>query len=808
LSAAALAPRQGRRIGRFVLREELGRGAQATVWLAHDERLERDVALKLLSPEADTLAVTQWLHEARAVSRLSHPNIVPVFEADEHAGQPYLVFELVRGRTLADALRRNGAMAQRDAGNLMVGVLDALRTAHEQGIIHRDLKPSNILLDAQGRARVMDFGIAARVAEAGDGRIVGTPGYMSPEAAQGLPPTPQMDVFSAGMLLAEMLTGKGLVRERDPYTALHRVINEDLQLPNSVQADDGLRAVVQRAIARDPALRFGTVAAMRDALQAWLEPQAAGEGGSATSSGTLDFLLRRMRHKSDFPTLSDSVVRIQRIATSDKENLNSLANEILKDVALTNKLLRMVNTVHFSSAGGGSISTVSRAVALVGFAGIRNMALSLVLIEHMKDKGHANRLREEFLRSLMAGQLASELTPLARDSEEAFLGAMFHNLGRLLTEYYFAEEAQAIREQVQSASARPDAAAPSVDSIAERVLGIGFEQLGLGVARSWGLPDSLQRCMRKTSGDPPTRAVDRGTERLRWLASAANEIAEVVLRVDPEHAAAKIDGIGERYCKALGISLKDLQSAVVTARGKLAQLAPAMGLQMPAATAKRLQNKGADAPAARDAVDSLSPYELHATIPLSGQGLGTVSEAATMVISPERIAEVLAAGIQDITNTMAGEHFRLNEVLRMILETMYRAMGFQRVIFCLREPKAEALLGRFGLGAQADVVSRAFRIDLKRNATPDLLAAVCIKNADTLIADARAPHIAQRLPAWYCKEVNAASFLLLPMVMKGAPFALIYGDKSESGALALSERELALLRTLRNQAVMAFRQAS
>jgi serine/threonine protein kinase len=809
LNTAALAPRQGRRVGRFILREELGRGAQATVWLAHDERLDRDVALKLLSPEADTLAVTQWLHEARAVSRLSHPNIVPVFEADEHAGQPYLVFELVRGRTLAEALRRNGAMAQRDAGNLLVGVLDALRMAHEQGIVHRDLKPSNILLDGAGRARVMDFGIAARVAEAGDGRIVGTPGYMSPEAAQGLSPTAQMDVFSAGMLLAEMLTGKGLVRERDPYTALHRVINEDLQLPDSVHADDGLRAVVQRAIARDPALRFGTVVAMRDALQAWLEPQAAGDGGAATSSGTLDFLLRRMRHKSDFPTLSDSVVRIQRIATSDKENLNSLANEILKDVALTNKLLRMVNTVHFSSAGGGSISTVSRAVALVGFAGIRNMALSLVLIEHMKDKGHANRLREEFLRSLMAGQLASELTPLARDSEEAFLGAMFHNLGRLLTEYYFPEEAQTIREQVQSASARPDvAAAPSGDSIAERVLGIGFEQLGLGVARSWGLPESLQRCMRKTTGEPPTRAADRSAERLRWLASAANEIAEVVLRLDAEPAIARIDAIGERYCKVLGISLKDLHSAVVSARTKLVQLAPAMGLQVPAATAQRLLSKSTEVPAPKEAGDSLSPYELHATIPLTGQGLGSLSEPATMVISPERIAQVLAAGIQDITNTMAGEHFKLNEVLRMILETMFRAMGFQRVIFCLREPKAEALVGRFGLGAQAETVSRAFRIDLRRNATPDLLAAVCIKNADTLIADARVPHIAQRLPAWYSKEVNAASFLLLPMVMKGAPFALIYGDKAEPGALALSERELALLRTLRNQAVMAFRQAT
>jgi serine/threonine protein kinase len=807
LTAAALAPRQGRRVGRFVLKEELGRGAQATVWLAHDERLERDVALKLLSPDADTLAVSQWLHEARAVSRLSHPNIVPVFEADEHAGQPYLVFELVRGRTLADALRRNGAMAQRDAGTLMVGVLDALRTAHEQGIVHRDLKPSNILLDGQGRARVMDFGIAARVAEAGDGRIVGTPGYMSPEAAQGLSPTPQMDVFSAGMLLAEMLVGKGLVRERDPYAALNRVINEDLQLPDSVQADDGLRAVVQRAIARNPAMRFGTVAAMRDALQAWLEPQGGGDAGGASSSGTLDFLLRRMRHKSDFPTLSDSVVRIQRIATSDKENLNSLANEILKDVALTNKLLRMVNTVHFSSAGGGSISTVSRAVALVGFAGIRNMALSLVLIEHMKDKGHANRLREEFLRSLMAGQVASELSPIARDSEEAFLGAMFHNLGRLLTEYYFPEEAQAIREQLQSAAARADSVAPSADSIAGRVLGIGFEQLGLGVARSWGLPDSLQRCMRKPSGDPPARALDRGADRLSWLASAANEIAEVVLRVDPEQAITKIDAIGDRYGKALGISLKDLQAAVVLARGKLSQLAPAMGLQVPALTAQRLATKPADAPA-KEAGDSLSPYELHATIPLNGQASGTVSEPATMVLAPEHVAQVLAAGIQDITNTMAGEQFRLNEVLRMILETMYRAMGFQRVIFCLRDPKTDTLLGRFGLGAQADVVSRVFRIELKRTATPDLLAAVCIKNADTLIADARAAHIAQRLPAWYLKDVNAASFLLLPMVMKGAPFALIYGDKAQPGALALSERELALLRTLRNQAVMAFRQAA
>lgn len=810
MNSTAVVARDGRRIGRFRLGEELGRGAQATVWLAHDERLDRDVALKLLSPDADTLAVSQWLHEARAVSRLSHPNIVPVFEADEHAGQPYLVFELVRGRTLADRLKRNGALPPREAATLMVGVLDALRTAHEQGIVHRDLKPSNILLDGEGRARVMDFGIAARVADSGDGRIVGTPGYMSPEAARGLPPSPVMDVFAAGMLFAELLTGTPMLRERDPYRALHRIVNEDMRLPESVQVDDGLRAIVQRALARDAALRYDGAGAMRDALQAWLQPQADA-AAAANASGTLDFLLRRMRHKSDFPTLSDSVVRIQRIATSEKENLNSLANEILKDVALTNKLLRMVNTVHFSSAGGGTISTVSRAVALVGFAGIRNMALSLVLLEHMKDKGHAQRLRGEFLRSLMAGQLATELTPMARDAEEAFLGAMFHNLGRLLTEYYFPEEAQTIREQLQTTAVRADGPGPSAESVSERVLGIGFEQLGLGVARAWGLPDNLQRCMHRPGGDPPSRAAERGPERLRWLAVAANETADVLLNAEPDQVASKLVAISERFGKVLAIGAKELQAAVTAAQQRLAQLAPAMGLQLPKAVSSKVAAAAAAAAerAPKDAGDSLSPYELQATQPLdpAKAAAAVVSTGAGASAAPERVVEMLAAGIQDITNSMASEQFKLNEVLRMILETMYRGLGFQRVVFCLRDPKTDTMVGRFGLGHQVEAVAKVFRFDLKRSAAPDLFAAVCLKNVDTLITDALAPHIAQRLPAWYSTQVHAASFVLLPMSMKNAPFALIYGDKAAPGALELGERELALLRTLRNQAVMAFRQA-
>ncbi len=795
-----------RRLGRFELRRELGRGAQASVWLAHDPRLEREVAVKLLDARADAQALHQWLHEARAVSRLSHPNVVPVFEADQHAGQPYLVFEYVAGPTLAEALRQRGAYPAREAVALVLGVLDALAAAHAQGIVHRDLKPSNVLLGSDGRARVMDFGIAARMSggSMAQGEIVGTPGYISPEAARGAAPVPAMDVFSAGVLLAELLAGMPPLRETQPRRALARVQQEDLLLPATVQVDDVLRGIVQRALARDAGMRYDGARSMHAALADWLQPAAAPQAaGAAAGHGTQDFLLRRMRNKGDFPALSDSVVRIQRVATSETESLSSLSAEILKDVALTNKLLRMVNTAQFSHSGG-NVSTVSRAVALVGFAGIRNMALSLVLLEHMHDKGHAAQLKEEFVRALLSGTLAEELTPNQRDGEEAFLGSMFQSLGRLLTEFYFPEEALQIRQQLPA----PDASAVVREAAAARVLGIGFEELGLGIARSWGLPDALQRSMRPPRGDAPARALERGVERQRWAGRAGNEMAEAMLHHEGDALGRQLLAIGNRFAGALDMPAREIVAAAQRGRQRLAQLAPAMGLQAAPGSAARRLLHAEPAPAV---TDSLSPHQLQPTLPVAAEMAGSAD--ATLVLPAREpmprppMADVLAAGIQDITNSMVADNFRLNEVLRMVLETMIRALDFQRVIFCLRDPKTDTLTGRFGLGNAADAVSRAFKVPLRAAAGTDLFAAVCAKGVDTLIADATAANIAARLPAWYRQSVNAPAFLLLPMTTKNAPFALIYADKAQAGALALGEKELSLLRTLRNQAVMAFRQS-
>ena len=793
------------KVGRFELKRILGKGAQATVWLGYDGRLAREVAVKLLKPGAAADEAAMWLHEARSVSRLNHPNIVPVFEADVAGDQAYLVFEFVPGRTLAEHLRGRGALPPHEAVALMLGVLDALQAAHTAGVVHRDLKPSNILVDAAGSARVMDFGIAARVAapdSATARRVVGTPGYMSPEAADGQAPAPAMDVFAAGLVLIELMAGRAVLTERDPYRAMYRVAHEDLALPAELPGavDDTLRALLLRAIARDTALRLPSAGDFAEVLRRWMAPAAEAApagGGNGGNSGTLDFLLLRMRHKSDFPALSDSVARIQRVANSENESLASLSGEILKDVALTNKLLRMVNTAHYSHAGGGSISTVSRAVALIGFAGIRNMALSLVLLEHMHDKAHAARLREEFLRALMAGTLANELCAVRRDSEEAFIGAMFQNLGRLLTEYYFPEEARQVR--AFAASSRPGAAGEEAASAS--VLGIGFQDLGLGVARKWGLPEALQRCMVRPAGDPPVRSPDKPTERLRWIALAANEVTDALLRTEPALLAPKLDALGERHARVLGLNPKQIAAAAGTARHRLVELAQAMNLHVPAGSpARRLL---ADPAAPEVEPDSLAAHRLGATVAaLSADG----PSARAVAVVPDEAAAMLAAGIQDITNSMV-EDFRLNEVLRMILETMFRALGFRRVVFCLRDPKTETLTGRFGLGEGVEAAKAAFKVPL-RQGSDDLFAAVCAKGADTLISDAAAAGIAARLPTWFRAPVAGQAFLLLPLRLKGATFALIYADKAEPNAITVGEKELSLLRTLRNQAVMAFRQAA
>ena len=199
--------------GRYELEELVGSGGMSSVYRAYDRLLERRVALKLLHEQfgRDASYVERFRREARAVAQLSHSNIVTVIDRGEHSGRQYIVFEYVEGENLKEHVQRRGPLPLREAVELALQVARALAFAHHQGLVHRDVKPQNVLLNEIGLAKVTDFGIARSVEVDGltqTGTVLGTGAYIAPEQARGEPVDAETDVYSLGVVLYELLTGR------------------------------------------------------------------------------------------------------------------------------------------------------------------------------------------------------------------------------------------------------------------------------------------------------------------------------------------------------------------------------------------------------------------------------------------------------------------------------------------------------------------------------------------------------------------------------------------------------------------------
>jgi eukaryotic-like serine/threonine-protein kinase len=283
---------------------------------------------------------------------------------------------------------------------------------------------------------------------------------------------------------------------------------------------------------------------------------------------------------------------------------------------------------------------------------------------------------------------------------------------------------------------------------------------------------------------------------VHWLALAGGEMTDALLDPDPQTSRARLAGVAKRYRRAIGRDAEEFEAAAIGARKRVADMAHAMNLHVDVDSPAQRLLLAPPVPGAEELdpapAPSASVLELGATPALPNS-------------KDSQAGAVMAAGIQSVTNLMV-EDFELDDVLRHILEVMQRALDFRRVLLCLRDVQGQTLAGRLGVGANAGVAVAGFKVAL--NSTNDLFSVVCNKGVDTLISDATLANIAQRLPAWYRSSVNAPAFLLLPLQLKGKPLGLIYADKSRPGAIELAESELALLRTLRNQAVMAFRQSA
>jgi serine/threonine protein kinase len=723
-----------------------------------------------------------------------------VYEAGNYQGKPYLVFEYVDGNSLRDLLKNEGAIPVHRAITLMSQILAGVAYAHQKGIIHRDLKPSNIMIDGNDVPRIMDFGISVIAGTEKD--TGGTYSYMSPEHFSKPPVGFQSDIFSLGLVLYEMLTGQLAFSAPDHISMLYKIAFEAAEAPSARNktVDRKLDLIVLKALEKKPEARHAGALEMKKALDGYLSPDESDttSAGSVSQSGhsTVEFLLRRMRHKKDFPAFSQHVLEINQKASTSSANLTSasqLAGLILKDYSLTNKLLRLVNSAFYGHFAG-KISTVSRAVVVLGFEQVRLAAASLILFDHLQNQDQAVELKDMAVSSFMSGLVAKELAGKmgAKSIEESFICSMLHNLGKHLVIFYFSDEYNAIKMMTVQKGVSELQASRSV-------LGVSYEEVGMAVLKAWNFPTRVVSSLNRI----PEGKVEKprsDVEALRSIANFSNELCEVVKSTQGSERTKALTALSNRFQKVAPVSDKDLINLLTAARNKIEKYSDVLGIDVTKSDFLRSLVVVSDESVSKAAA---SPAGLAGQRNSGDSRQVGASSPADLAHRPDDNLDVLINGIQEITNFLL-EDYQLNDVMFMILETIYRGFAFNHVIFCMLDMNRTKMGARYAFGVDIQSVSEFFGFRIT-NAPTDVFNVALFHGKDIVIEDSEAAIVKRLIPDWYRRNFMAPSFLIYPIIIKDTPLGLFYADKSHKGSI-ISGAQLNYMKTLRNQAIMAIKQ--
>jgi HD-like signal output (HDOD) protein len=517
----------------------------------------------------------------------------------------------------------------------------------------------------------------------------------------------------------------------------------------------------------------------------------------------LDDIMRRLRSCSGFPTLSTTISDINRVVASDLHSAQQLTQVILRDASLTTKLLQVVNSAIYGQYRG-RIRTISKAVMILGCDEVSNAATALTMLEFSRGRPQEKSLQDELLGAFFAGVMSRALGKRLGmpNSEEAVICAMFQSLGRLLVTFFLYEENVQIRALMEKGL--------SEDAAAQRVLGISYRELGVGVAKEWNFPDRLVEGMQTLpSRDiaPPSSDLDR----LKLASNYANDLYTTVLRTPAANKGAALIALGKRYGAAIKLDNNELMSIIEQSLKELAERSSTLDLPTAnSATLKAIRAwTGATSPDTDGAADTdasaqetSSPDASPANDPLTQQvdAIDAAEDGETS--SADNAQRVLSAGIRDVTEALTSDS-SLNDVLHMVLETMYRGMGFTRTMIFIRDAKMSTMRARFGFGADIERVIPQCSFPLAF--APDAFHVSIEKGADIVIENAQAENIAQRIPDWHRRAIRAKSFILLPVMLKGHAIGLLYADSDRAEGIKIDGEQLGLLRTLRSQVALAFK---
>lgn len=794
-------------IGRFNVKKILGSGSQGTVFLCSDPQLERYVAIKMMDGKHGLAAgdVEAFLSEARAISRIQHPNIVSIYDVDKEKNKPYLVFEYVKGELLSERLKRKQPDLHQ-ALDIFAGILSGVAQVHKEGIVHRDLKPANIMLDSESNPKIMDFGIS-RIITASNGKdadLTGTPRYMAPEYISHGRVSTQTDVFALGAILYELVSGKRAFDGNNSATLLNNIKSKTVAPASSINPEVGERldAIILKALEKDPGSRFSDAGEMLGALIEYREASDLQQGDKRASKGTVEFLLRRMQRQSDFPALSESIRTLNRLTASEDENANRLASVIMSDFALVNKLLKVVNSAYYSRFAG-KIGTVSRAIVVLGVRTIRSIAASLIFFEHLHNKAQATKLKNEIASAIYSAAFARQAAENAgmEHVEESFLCGMLHNLGKILVTYYLHNESEEVARLVNQEDMQQEQAEI-------KVLGMTFSDIGIAIAKQWNFPDTITTGMIRIDPANPGD-LSNSDVKLRCIANFANEATSILGSAqgqDEENTKELL----KRYRIALAVTNRQFDNMAKGARVEFRELSG--GLIERASKESfihHLYENQKEDDEQQPTEDKLheSTHDITQTLQINTEEVNLQHQRESTEPQLEQQNEnadaILTEGLQEVTYMLLEDQANLGQIFNAVIETIYRAFAYDHVILALRSKTNNEYCAKMGFGTDIDKLIDDFHFPTAFSS--NVFHAAIHNDVDLHIEDAMDKKIRVNIPEWHQRTAKAGSFFIFPLVVNQRPLGLIYADHAKARGIQLTSKQLNLIKTLRNQIILAIK---
>jgi HD-like signal output (HDOD) protein len=503
---------------------------------------------------------------------------------------------------------------------------------------------------------------------------------------------------------------------------------------------------------------------------------------------TRDALLRRMTDHGELPAMGKSVSEVVRMASSEGDSVRELASFLLNDVALTQKVLRLANTVFYRTASGAPVSTITRAIFMLGFETVKTSALAMLLVDGMKGR-KGQHVRNELSFALCASVIGRAMARRTqfKDAEEAAVAALFKNIGRLVV-------AAHDHELYSEVAALSEAEGISPALASARVLGRSFDALAESVLRGWNIPESIVHSLSPLPSGALKPAKSRG-EWMQQVAAFSASLATMLARGDEAGNLTQRKVLLTRFGAALNLNEETLTELLE----EVADEAMALTSNSDIAFAEGAEEEAAppnpvpEAAAVPAVPDPLADFRMQDPAEPSAADRYPSGK-------PVRARELLMAGAQAMSEMIASGAGELNDLMFLALETLYTGMGFRYATLCLRDVQSGLYKSRLALGAATPRLQRGFAYAAAGN--KDLFFLSLQNNADLLISDASTMKIASLLPVWHRTMLpEARSFIILPIVVGGAPIGYFYADRDVTAPEGITPEETAVIKMIKGQVV-------